>query len=490
MKASLNKRQRSLLKKIRTAITANPFSHDRLLADCAITGLTPGSKPSKTTLLRETVAFAQDCVVTLRENNQAKVSHYTNTDRKLVDGLFLFVIFHRYIDQLDQHIRVQITRQSPIPLDCAREIRQEMTEFGYSSEETGRYIAIFFQLRRAFYFIKSTLSGDCPSMAELRSRLWNNIFTHDTGLYMELLWNKMEDFSTILNGETGTGKGVAAAAIGRSGYIPFDLKKNTFKESFTRAFLASNLSQIPEQLIESELFGHTRGSFTGATRDHAGIFARSSRYGAVFLDEIGELSPHIQVKLLQILQERTFTPVGGTTTTKFSGRVIAATNRDINRLRQQGKFRNDFYYRLCSDTITIPALRVRIQENNEELKLLTTHLLKRITGSPNPTLLHKVLEKIKKDIPQNYPWHGNVRELDQCIRSILISGTCLPADAAHGKAQIDTLQTILRDNPSIARLTGWYCNHLYQQYGTYQQVARQTGLDRRTVKKYIDQQAL
>ena len=126
-----------------------------------------------------------------------------------------------------------------------------MVEQGIESRMAERYLALFFQMRRAFYFINQIVgASDC--MKELRHSLWNNVFTHDIGLYEQYLWNRMEDFSTLILGETGTGKGMAAAAIGRCGFIPFDGRKNAFSESFTKAFVPINLSQFPEQLLDSE----------------------------------------------------------------------------------------------------------------------------------------------------------------------------------------------------------------------------------------------
>src|SRR5262249_44682392 len=147
------------------------------------------------------------------------------------------------------------------------------------------------------------------------------------------------------------GKGTAAAAIGRSGWIPFDERSGRFAESFTKAFVFINLSQYPEALLESELFGHRKGAFTGAVESHEGLFARCSPHGAIFRDEIGELPATVQIKLLQVLQERVFSPVGSHEKHRFRGRVVAATNRAIHDLRQKGAFRDDFFYRLCSDII-------------------------------------------------------------------------------------------------------------------------------------------
>lgn len=200
----------------------------------------------------------------------------------------------------------------------------------------------------------------------------------------------MEDFSTLLLGETGTGKGTAAAAIGRSGFIPYDERRGCFTESFTRNFVTINLSQFAESLIESELFGHKKGAFTGAVEHHQGVFARCTPHGSIFLDEIGEISVPLQVKLLQVLQDRTFTPVGSHQQLRFSGRIIAATNRPLDELRKKGLMREDFFYRLCSDIIVVPPLRQRLQEDPKELDLILSHILQRIIGEEPDELVRMV----------------------------------------------------------------------------------------------------
>jgi transcriptional regulator with GAF, ATPase, and Fis domain len=242
-----------------------------------------------------------------------------------------------------------------------------MLQKGFDTRSFYHYFALSFQLRRAFYFISRSLVGSSPCMQSLKKHLWYNVFTYNIELYDNFLWNKMEDFSTLLLGETGTGKGAAAQAIGRSGYIPFDEKKGWFVESFTQAFSSLNLSQYPETLLESELFGHTKGAFTGAVEDYQGVFDRCSSHGSILLDEIGEIPNHVQIKLLRVLQERNFSPVGTHTISRFNGRVIAATNRPRQEIMGGKIFRDDFYYRLCSDIIEVPPLRTRIKESPLEL---------------------------------------------------------------------------------------------------------------------------
>ena len=252
--------------------------------------------------------------------------------------------------------------------------------FGFTDADRLRYFAIFYQLRRAYYFIRTGLVGNSPSMKALRKHLWNCVFTHDMSWFESHLWDRMEDFSILLLGETGTGKGSAAAAIGRSGFIPFDPDKKCFTESFTRNFVAINLSQYSEGVLESELFGHKKGAFTGAVDNHEGLFSRCAPHGVIFLDEIGDVGVPVQIKLLQVLQERVFFPVGSHEAKRFSGRIIAATNRQLDDLRQSGKFRDDLYFRLCSDEVVLPPLRLRLGEDPRELDLLIDSILSRLYG--------------------------------------------------------------------------------------------------------------
>ncbi|TFH50035.1 MAG: sigma-54-dependent Fis family transcriptional regulator, partial [Lysobacterales bacterium] len=320
--------------------------------------------------------------------------------------------------------------------------------------------------------------------------LWNNVFTSDVRIYERHLWNRMEDFSTLMLGETGTGKTSAAAAIGRSGLIPYDEKRGCFAASFTSTFVAANLSQYPESIIESELFGHRKGAFTGAIDHHQGLFERLSNYGALFLDEIGEVSVPIQIKLLAVLQERRYSPVGSHEQLRFDGRVIAATNRSMTELRESRDFRDDFLYRLCSDVIEVPPLRRRLQEHPAELEQLVSLLVTRATGSEAPELSDRVVRSLRATLPDDYPWPGNVRELEQAVRRVLLNGRYEGVALTGGHDDEEQLAADLQAGSLTAtELLSRYCRTLYARLGSYEQVARHIELDRRTVKKYIERGA-
>jgi len=410
----------------------------------------------------------------------------SDADRRLLEPACLYVCYIRAVPHLD----TLIERQAPkggeaLPVPFADEVVGNLMRCGFDEERAVRYLALYFQLRRGFYFIRLGLAGRCLSMRRLREALWNNIFTHDMRGFESALWSRMEDFSTLLLGETGTGKGAVAAAIGRSGFIPYDRARRRFAANFAETFIAINLSQYPEALIESELFGHRKGAFTGAIDHHVGVFERCNQHGALFLDEIGEVSVPVQIKLLQVLQERTFTAVGGRDKKRFGGRVIAATNQPLGALRREGRFRNDFFYRLCSDVIEVPTLRQRIAESKDELELLLRLLVARIAGKEQAELVALVMRTLQTDLPRDYPWPGNVRELEQAVRRILLTGRYAGerVPAAGGEAEAFA-ERLLAGSLSADELLGRYATLLYRRLGSYAEVSRRMGVDVRTARKY------
>jgi two-component system, NtrC family, response regulator HydG len=408
-------------------------------------------------------------------------------DRRLLRYGFLYVCYIRAIPRLDVLIQRQAGQEGePLPAPFSGEVIGDLMRCGFDEESAVRYLALYFQLRRAFLFIRQSIAGRCESIRRLQEALWNNIFTHSMHGFDTALWNRMEDFSTLVLGETGTGKGAVASAIGRSTFIPFDRARGRFTANFTETFIAINLSQYPEMLIESELFGHRKGAFTGAIDHHEGVFGRCNQHGALFLDEIGEVSIPVQIKLLQVLQERTFTPVGGREKKRFGGRVIAATNQPLGELRRRERFRNDFFYRLCSDVIEVPTLRQRIAESGGELELLASLLVSRIAGAERPDLVSMVMEALERDLPKDYGWPGNVRELEQAVRRILLTGRYAGETSPAALGEEEALAAKLRAGELTAdELLARYSALLYERLGSYAEVARRAGLDVRTARKYV-----
>jgi two-component system nitrogen regulation response regulator GlnG len=219
------------------------------------------------------------------------------------------------------------------------------------------------------------------------------------------------DLTVMIMGESGTGKELVARAL-------HDYGKRRYG-----AFVAVNMAAIPKELVESELFGHERGAFTGATNRGIGRFEQAEG-GTLFLDEIGDMPLDAQTRLLRVLQQGEYTTVGGRTAIKTDVRIIAATNRDLRQLIQQGLFREDLYYRLNVVPLRLPPLR----ERGEDIPDLVRHFLRKAEEEGLPA---KRLDGDALDLLRRYRWPGNVRELENLIRrlAVLHSGDTIPASA-------------------------------------------------------------
>ncbi|HJR55479.1 MAG TPA: nitrogen regulation protein NR(I), partial [Rhizomicrobium sp.] len=231
------------------------------------------------------------------------------------------------------------------------------------------------------------------------------------------------DLTVMIMGESGTGKELVARAL-------HDYGKRRYG-----TFVAVNMAAIPKELVESELFGHERGAFTGATNRGVGRFEQAEG-GTLFLDEIGDMPLEAQTRLLRVLQQGEYTTVGGRTPIKTDVRIIAATNRDLRQLISQGLFREDLYYRLNVVPLRLPPLRERV----EDIPDLVRHFLRKAEEEGLP---HKSLDNEGMEILRRHRWPGNVRELENLIRrlAVLHSGDAIPgtAIAAELKEPVRTL---------------------------------------------------
>ncbi len=407
-------------------------------------------------------------------------------EREHFADLVLFRLYHEAIPALDRAIEqahdegVGQRRHS-----AYREFRDAyLHSLGEAAPVSPAHLyACFFQVRRAFFHIFRFFVGTSAAATALRARLWQSIFTHDLKRYQRSLYHRLAHIPTLITGPSGSGKEVVARAIGLSRYVPFNEAERVFAEDFTRVFHPVNLSALSPTLIESELFGHRRGAFTGALQDREGYFAACGEHGTVFLDEIGEADLGIQVKLLRVLQTREFQRLGDVRSEAFHGKVVAATNRDLPREMRAGRFREDFYFRLRADVIETASLASLLEGQAGELEFLAGHVAIGLAGAAEAEALQADFMAWAKAHP-GYPWPGNFRELEQAMRSVLVHGDYTPPPVLEdGAAGL----------PGRLAATGWtlkellteYVSELYRRTPNYEELARQLEVDRRTVKRYV-----
>jgi transcriptional regulator with PAS, ATPase and Fis domain len=248
-------------------------------------------------------------------------------------------------------------------------------------------------------------------------------------LYSMLEKIRSSESTVLVQGENGTGKELIAKAIHYH---------SPRKDS---QFVTVNCSAFNENLLDSELFGHVKGAFTGAIKDKKGLFEAADR-GTLFLDEIGDMSPTMQVKLLRVLQQGTLIPVGGTDERKVDVRVVAATNRDLKFMVESGTFREDLYYRINVINVVVPPLRNR----KEDIPLLTDHFLARGCKEKGVTL--KQLSKRALEKIYDYPWPGNIRELENEVERLIV----LSGDEVRISAEL--LSQRIREHGEQAKVQG------------------------------------
>jgi transcriptional regulator with PAS, ATPase and Fis domain len=227
-------------------------------------------------------------------------------------------------------------------------------------------------------------------------------------------------------------------------------------------------------------------------QDKRGWLEECPPLGAVFLDEIGDLDPEIQVKLLRVIETRSFHSLGETNAQihRFDGKLIAATNRNLGLAIRKHRFREDLYYRLCSDQIVTPSLRQQLDESPEVMGDLVLFMSQRVAGEEAETLAPQALTWIERNVDSDYRWPGNYRELEQCVRNILIRNEYQTSRLAKPVVSRDIFAEGRSGGLTASDLLSRYCTLVYSLTGSYEETARRLEIDRRTVKAKVDRELL
>ncbi len=278
--------------------------------------------------------------------------------------------------------------------------------------------------------------------------------------------------TVLIQGESGTGKEVIARYI------------HDLSQRIEGPFSSINCGALPESLLESELFGHVKGSFTGAVKDKSGLFTAAAG-GTFFLDEIGETTPATQVKLLRVLQHREVIPVGATEAQPIDTRLLAATSRDLEEEIKRGGFRSDLYYRLNVIALHLPPLRQRV----DDIPILAEHFLQRTAAQRREPLKHLTASAV--DVLQSYQWPGNVRELENALeRAVILSGDTIDVDGLPERLTRRTAEPLVAErtpvNPTLEAIEKAYIMWVLQsESGNKSRTAEVLGIDPSTLYRKL-----
>jgi DNA-binding NtrC family response regulator len=442
---------------------------------------------------------AESLVDGLRARLLADASH-SERDLRMYEDIVLYLLYARYMPRLNEWVARGGSRQPSTVRDLWRQFSNDFSHFMQvpqcrlpSKHEAPHAFAVLVQLHRAFMSIYECIIGSSMPTAQLRSAVWQSIFSHDMRRYARVLYRCMSDVPTLILGSSGTGKELVARAIGHSRYIRFDPVAEEFCADDLDDFHPLNLSALAPTLIESELFGHRRGAFSGAVADRKGWLETCGPSGTIFLDEIGDLEAGLQVKLLRVLQSRVFQRVGETVGHTFRGKIVAATNRDLAKEILQERFREDLYFRLCADIVRTPTLKEQLSESPGDLATLVAFLTQRIIPddpAESSSLADEVVTWIQTHLGDNYGWPGNIRELEQCARNVMIRGAYHPSrDASistdrRGRTRLASLVTSGQLN--LDELVCHYASLAFAMHGSYVAAAEQLKINWRTVRDKLD----
>ncbi|MEM7807290.1 MAG: sigma 54-interacting transcriptional regulator [Planctomycetota bacterium] len=497
--ASFTAPQRRQAESFRQLAFGNPFSPERRAVERKLLGRRfvasdavwswSASEQLFTQNLAAIQVVGESLLKTLRPKVDAGVPE---GDAELYEDVVAYVLYYRNHDLLLELATSETPGETTtVPAAAWQRFRDDFAQavrpLGREPSLTPEHLfAMCFQTRRAFVQVFERIVGTSAAAANLRAEVWQSIFTHDRRRHARCLTGRMRDLPTLVMGESGTGKELVATAVARSGFRRFDASRRQFEPA--GAVCPINLAAVPDGLVESTLFGHKRGSFTGASADRRGLFEGVCPRGCVFLDEIGEIPPATQVKLLRVLQERSFQRVGDTRDRAFEGKIVAATHRDLQADMAEGRFRGDLYYRLAGDVIRTPALREQIAGGADELARLVRFVADRVAGiEAGASLADEVLTCIGRDLGDGYGWPGNFRELEQCVRSVLVRGCYRP----HANASPPTGRWLA--DADACRLTAdelldRYVAHAHARHGTHVATATALALDRRTVASRLERE--
>ena len=370
-------------------------------------------------------------------------------------------------------------RAHAIPDDPARLLGPEVLSPSLSRalpHSRAEYLAVAAAAGRSYRALQ-VLQGDSVAMSRVRHATWAACFG-DSLLHALVLARIIHDHDVLIFGETGTGKEAVANAIQEGCIGP--------KDGSPAPRAALNVAAVPETLVAAELFGHVKGAFTGASDTRIGRI-RSAFGGSLFLDEVGDLAPSTQVKLLRVIETDEVSPLGSDRTYHASCRYVAATHKDLEGMVTTGEFRRDLYERLAGNVIRLPPLR----ERPEDIASIGQAFVARhLPSGALPSTQRRIERWLESEEARRHTWPGNVRELQNALRNMLL-GLDPGLDAAHLKANatehLEALPASFRDcRATMGQLTSWYVQRVLEHTdNNVAHAARILAVDRTTVRRRL-----
>jgi len=500
-----------LLRPVSRLHASCPFEHgwDELLADALGPALGQSAEDgsaivwgpvgtAKDTLSRPLASILGSVVERLRAGVVP-----TAEELEVYRGAALYGLWDRFGARLQKLVDDD---EAAVPFydDFVRAHRDLFGHPGLVVPEPAHLLALHYQARRACWFITRQIGGRSRAARRSRAAIWRATMGSDVCTYARDLYRHMDELAVLVTGETGTGKDLAAECIGWSRYIPFDPGARRFATRYAEDFHVRNLCEVPADLLESALFGHKKGSFTGALADAPGCLGLPQANGTLFLDEIGEIPLPVQAKLLRPFQNREYVPLGEVRPRAVQGRLVFATHRDLEAMCQRGDFRADLYERMNGARVHMPSLR-ELRADGGLLEYVDRFVGAKI-DDPELRCAHtmRVMRAIQDDLA-DHEWPRNLRELKNYTERCLLLDAGAPSSVeprprpAPAAFPAPAPESVALPSSGILgprakagdvdheELIRAYVTRIHALTGQNKaETARRTGFDRRTVARWID----
>ncbi|MEN0062112.1 MAG: sigma 54-interacting transcriptional regulator [Myxococcota bacterium] len=335
------------------------------------------------------------------------------------------------------------------------------------------------QIVRAEEALAGSTRGDSVPIRRLRAAMWQSVFTFDALRHRRFLYRSVESVPTLVAAAVGSEGRRIAEALAVSGYLPFDPEIRRFVPGPITRYVPLHARSAAE--LDEALYG--------LRKTDSGAFAAASGVGGVVvLDGITALSAAQQAELSRVIETRTFRPADGGPPAAFDGRIVVLSDADLAAEVASGAFDRELFLRMRGDNVVVPTLRQRLDDNKRELHLLVRHAL---IGTIPELYLDEVSQEVHDEIIKgrgnDWPWPGNLLELEQCVQTVLIEGRCAPPDAnVRLPAPAGRFVALEQGTMSLAEVAYQYCRHVWELQGTYKSAAEVLGIDWRTVKNYVE----
>lgn len=466
----MDKTPGSIVERALKALLANPFDASQ-----------PGLAHIKPGAVSRDEAYAQ-LAQAASLAHQAPKKSWTKTTR----WAWALMIYPELIDDLDAHIAQ--------PAACAQELGWAQEAFaklrrGLDRQQSAWWLGLFYQWRRAWRLIHEQLVGQGPSMQRLRATVWACCFGPSLEAYERGLWQRLSELGLWVEGAPGAGHEQVARVLAASQWRAYDERRGCF-EQLSSELIVVDLEGLTALEQEALLFGHRKGALL--PKSSIGALERAQPGQLIWIEGLERACGALQLKLARAQQQRRFMPAGSDQALELNARMILSLKRSAADLIDEGELLSEAYYKLGAACVALPPLSARLREAaspQQELAQLIAALCADRIDAQAPDHEH-IAQTLISALGPDYAWPGNLHELTHAIAQVELLGSYQISDARQATTSdvVDAqalAMSLVQGEISIKELTERYCVMLYEQLGTYEAVAARTGLDRRTVKKYI-----